>query len=236
MNAATDPLAVMPETRASILRFIKAEGCATRQQLANHLEISGEATRQHLETLTHEGWLRGAGRRKSLAQGRPATQFALTSAGDHLFPKHYDQLSVEMFDTLADNFGDDGVRTLLASLTDKQVAHWSPRLSGLSLEQRLQALRGIYFEQDPYTHVERDGDDYLLVERNCPFLNLAVRQPRLCSVTVSTLRRLLGVYVYREQRFQDGHRRCVFRVCSQSPIDEDYRFRFEADDEYQPLA
>lgn len=232
----TDPLASMPETRARILRHIKAEGCATRQELATHLGMTGEAARQHLDSLTDDGWLAEAGLRNPPGQGRPAMEFALTPAGDHLFPKHYDQLSVEMFDTLADKFGDEGVQTLLASLTDKQVAYWAPRLQGLSLAERLNALRGIYFEYDPYTYVERDGEDYLLVERNCPFLNLAVQRPRLCSVTVSTLRRLLGVYVYREQRFQDGHRRCVFRVCSHTPINDDYRFRLEADDHDAPMA
>ncbi|MDN5871164.1 MAG: MarR family transcriptional regulator [Nitrococcus sp.] len=230
MNATADPLAGMSHTRARILRYIKAQGSVTRRELAAHLDITREAARQHLQGLSREGWLADSGRRASTGQGRPARLFALTRAGDHLFPKHYDQISLEMFDTLAERFGEEGVRTLLASLTDKQVAYWAPRLRGLSLSQRLEALRGIYFEQDPYTHIERDGDDYLLVERNCPFLNLAVQRPRLCSVTVSTLRRLLGVHVHREQRFQDGDRRCVFRVCTRIAVDADYRFDFEEDD------
>lgn len=236
MTATADSLASMPQTRALILRYIKAHGCATRKELAAHLDITREAARQHLDSLSHDGWLADAGRRHAPRQGRPATQFALTPAGDHLFPKHYDQLSMEMFDTLAENFGDDGVRALLASLTDRQVAYWEPRLRGLSLAQRLDALRGIYFEHDPHTHIERDGDDYLLVERNCPFLNLAMQRPRLCSVTVSTLRRLLGVHVYREQKFQGGDRRCVFRVCSRVPVASGYRFRFEADDDRGRVA
>lgn len=225
-----DPLAGMSEARSRVLRYVKAHGWVTRQELAAHLDITREAARQHLQALADDGWLTDAGRRKSSGQGRPATLFALTPAGDHLFPKHYDRLSVEMFDTLAESFGDEGVRSLLTSLTDRQVAYWSPRLQGLSLAQRLSALRGIYFEQDPYTYIEPDGDDYLLVERNCPFLNLAVQRPKLCSVTVSVLRRLLGVSVHREHRFQDGDRRCVFRVCTRTPVDANYRFGFEAED------
>jgi predicted ArsR family transcriptional regulator len=67
-----------------------------------------------------------------------------------------------------------------------------------------------------------------LVERNCPFLNVASRRPALCSVTVSTLSRLLGHTVTREKRFQDGDGRCVFRVHLNQPINTDaFRFAFE---------
>lgn len=229
MSTATDLLENMPRTRGRILRYIKAHGSATSQELASYLAITREATRQHLESLTNDGWLTHAGLYRSTGQGRPATRFELTPAGDHLFPKHYDQLSVEMFDTLADNFGNDGIKTLLASLTDRQVGYWHPRLQGLTLPERLEALRGIYFEYDPHTYVERDGDDYLLIERNCPYLNLARQRPRLCSVTISALQRLLGVRVYREEKFQHGDRRCVFRVCSSEPIDDTFRFGFEED-------
>jgi hypothetical protein len=42
--------------------------------------------------------------------------------------------------------------------------------------------------------------------------NRATSPAVLCSTTVSTLSRLLGVRVVRDVRFQDGAGRCVFRV------------------------
>jgi predicted ArsR family transcriptional regulator len=68
----------------------------------------------------------------------------------------------------------------------------------------------------------------MLVEKNCPFLNVATRRPALCSVTVSTLSRLLGQTVTREKRFQNGDGRCVFRVHLDQPLNpETFRFAFE---------
>ena len=52
----------------------------------------------------------------------------------------------------------------------------------------------------------------LLIERNCPFLDVANRRPALCSVTVNTLSRLLGRRVERVRTFQNGHGRCAFRI------------------------
>jgi predicted ArsR family transcriptional regulator len=83
-------------------------------------------------------------------------------------------------------------------------------------------------EDDPHTSMRKDQKGYVLVERNCPFLNVAMRRPQLCAITVNTLTRLLGVRVIREERFQDGHRRCVFRVLEDQPVDTvNYRFEME---------
>lgn len=221
----------LPETRGALLRFIKAKGSAVLADMAAHLAMTREAVRQQLTALEQDGWVQRAAQRKAAGQGRPATLFALTAAGDHLFPKFYDVLTVELLDTLAETLGADALRRMLASLTDKQVAHWQDKLRGLSLAERIEALKGFYFEQDPFTHVEYDEHGTVLVEHNCPYLNLAMQRPQLCSVTVSTLSRLLGVRVKREARFQNGDRRCAFRVLADEPVAKDYQFEFETESE-----
>lgn len=227
MTQARTTLDQLPETRGALLRFIKAKGNTSLADMAAHLGMTREAVRQQLAMLEQDGWVRRAAQHKSTGQGRPATLFALTPAGDHLFPKFYDVLTVELLDTLAETLGPDALRRMLASLTDKQVAHWQNKLDGLPLAARIEALKGFYFEQDPFTHVERDAQGYLLVERNCPYLNLAMQRPQLCSVTVSTLSRLLGVRVKREAKFQNGDQHCAFRVLADQPVAADYQFEFE---------
>ena len=63
-----------------------------------------------------------------------------------------------------------------------------------------------------------DLPGYRVIERNCPYLNAAMKRPALCSVTVNSLTRLLGVRVDREERFQNGDGRCVFRVYADEPV------------------
>lgn len=221
-------LGAMPASRAAILEYLKRHGRAGRAELAGHLGHTVEAVRQHLVLLEREGWI--ARERRAGAdggRGRPSLRFRLTDAGDHLFPKHYDALGIELIDTLVESAGEPGLRQVLGALTDRQVARWREELEGLDLAEKLERLRGIYFEDDPYTRVERDERGYVLIERNCPFLNLALERPKLCSVTVSTLSRLLGVRVVREARFQDGDRHCAFRILDDEPVDPGFRFEFE---------
>lgn len=50
------------------------------------------------------------------------------------------------------------------------------------------------------------------MELNCPFLNVALQYPALCSTSVNMMSRVLDRRVVREKRFQDGDGMCVFRV------------------------
>jgi len=228
-----ETLKAMPTARSAILDRIKARGAATLQELADELEHTREAVRQQVRILMDQGWLVRE-RLPSEGRGRPEHRYTLSEAGDHLFPKHYDRMSLALVDTLAEELGEEGLKRMLAALTDRQVDEWRDRLAGRPLPERLKQLQGIYYEDDPWTEVDRDERGWVLVERNCPFLNLAQRRPKLCSVTVSTLSRLLGVEVRREARFQDGDRRCVFRVLADRPLPEGFRFAFE--DEAEPTG
>lgn len=217
-----------PDSRRLILEFIKRRGEATAAELAEHLGVTREGARQQLQLLEKEGWITRGAEQTGKGAGRPATAFQITPAGDHLFPKNYDGLSLTLVDAVADQLGQEALTRLLAAITDQQVKQWEPKLAGKTLPERIKSLKGIYFEEDPHTVVRKDAKGYVLIEHNCPFLNVALRRPQLCSVTISTLTRLLGVRVVREERFQDGDRRCVFRVLEDQPVDPaSYRFALE---------
>jgi predicted ArsR family transcriptional regulator len=215
---------------------LKQAGATTIAQLAESLQLTGEAIRQQLLQLQREGWVELApGRASRTGTGRPATTYRLTEAGDHLFPKHYGVLSVLMIDALAEELGIDALLRVLARLTDERVAAMEPLVRDLPLLERLVALKSWYLEDDPYMTAEQRDGEIRLVERNCPFLHTALSRPALCSVSVNALTRLLGVRVRREQTFQNGDGRCVFRVRAEEPIDPStWTFRLEQADHTAP--
>jgi predicted ArsR family transcriptional regulator len=226
--SATVQAPEMSEMRKAILAIVKRRGAASITELADELDVSYEAIRQQITQLHREGWLGKQIDRARSRVGRPQARYRLTPAGDHLFPKHYDALTVELLDAVGDKFGREGVAAVLADLADARVREWAPRVEGLDLEKRLRALRGIYLDGDPFVSVERDEGGLRLVERNCPFLNVASKRPVLCSLTVSVLTRLLGHRVVREERFQEGDGCCAFRVLEDQPVDpKTYRFELE---------
>ncbi len=220
-------------TRRALLGVFKQFGPSTIAALAERLNMSGEAIRQQLVQLQREGWVeavaeRTGSSRADAAAGRPPARFRITESGDHLFPKSYDGLAVMLLDTVADELGKAAFEKVLAAIAEGRVRDWEPRMRGLNLAERVQALKAVYSDGDPYMVVEKVRGGFRLIEQNCPFLSVAMQRPALCSVTVSTLSRLLGVRVVREERFQHGHGRCVFRVLANESTDPKQGFALES--------
>lgn len=215
MNRKPSP----PASARPFLETLKRKGPATIRELAQRLRITYEGARLQMGALLEGGWVMTApDERTTRGPGRRAQRFVLSEAGEHAFPKHYDALSSELVATLAQSCGPKTLLTVLERMTQARVDRWRPALERLPLKARLQALRGLYEEEDAYMEVKWRGKVPLLIERNCPFLSVARQHPALCSVSVCTLSRLLGVRVVRERRFQDGDGCCVFRVCVEEPV------------------
>ncbi|MDR4949766.1 hypothetical protein [Neobacillus cucumis] len=101
-------------------------------------------------------------------------------------------------------------------------------MRGLSFTERVAALKDIYMENDSFIEIEQHGEKILLIERNCPFANVAMKPPALCSVTVNFLTMLLGFRVVRKETFQNGDGRCVFSILTNKPVDtRSYSFLHE---------
>lgn len=196
------------------------------------MQLTGEAVRQQLLQLQREGWIEARINRthERGRTGRPATSYSLTEAGDHLFPKNYDLLNIAVLDAVTREFGSESAKKVLRRVSDERVGAIKPGVTDLPMEKRVEALRNLYSENDPYMEVEKVDDGFLLVERNCPYFNTAMQRPALCSISVDTIIRVLGVRVEREERFQDGAGRCVFHIYAKEPVDPDsWPFKLESE-------
>jgi predicted ArsR family transcriptional regulator len=210
-------LQALPELQQAILSLLK-KGRRTLGELSDDLNVSFEAVRRQVQALHLQGFVDKSLERQQ-GVGRPQSRYGLSHAGEHLFPKAYDDLAVELIDHVAERLGAEALDAVLDSFIEARVQRWHASMQGKSLPERLELLREIYREEDPHTSVERSPDGYRLIERNCPFFSVAHRRPALCRVTVDTLRRLLGYEVVREEKFQAGDGRCVFRVLEAAPIE-----------------
>jgi predicted ArsR family transcriptional regulator len=210
----------LTDIRRMILNLLKKEKSKTIAELAERLGVTYEATRQQVVHMEREGWIVGKIRRSTTrSAGRPISRYMLTALGDHLFPKGYDQLAIKLIDTVGEELGGEALKRILAAVTEEQVRAWEPMMRGKSLDERLALLRDLYVKGDSFMEIERTAEGIRLIERNCPYLNVAMRHPALCSTSVSVLARLLGVKVLRQERFQSGDQCCAFRILTDQPID-----------------
>ena len=101
----------LPESRRAILEDLKQHGSLTIARLASRLQLTGEAVRQQLLQLRREGWVEPSETQRSRI-GRPATNYRLTVKGDHLFPKQYDALLINLVDAIAAELGEEATLKL----------------------------------------------------------------------------------------------------------------------------
>jgi DeoR family transcriptional regulator, suf operon transcriptional repressor len=200
----------LSETRRRIIHLIKQNGFSSMSKLASSLEISSEAVRQHLLQLEKDGWISRYSENNGI--GRPVLNYQLTEAGEHLFKKSYDHLTIEILDTLSSELGRDALKKVLSSMIEDRISKWEPKLKGLNTIERLNALKDFYSNDDSNMEIENKSNSYTLIERNCPFHNVAMERPILCSVTVSVLTHLLGCSIKRVKRLQNGDGCCAFQI------------------------
>src|SRR5699024_5294406 len=81
---ANNFLNLLSESRTRIVQFIKSQGDASVEEVAQALGLAGSTIRQHLELLEEKGLLK----HESVAKGpgRPTSRYRLTPSGRQLFP------------------------------------------------------------------------------------------------------------------------------------------------------
>lgn len=227
-NDEPTPVDLLPDARRALLLALKRARWATIPELASDLQISNEAVRQQLGVLARDGWVISncapGENPVERVPGRPAIEYCLSPLADDLFPKRYAEMAISLFDELPD------AEATLATITDRRV-------ESLQKTARRESLRSIYREGDSYIDLAKSEHGYRLIERNCPYLQFATERPLFCSTTVSTLRRLTGCEVVREERFQDGDGRCVFHIYSDAPLGDARKnrsFEHEPEKNFEP--
>ncbi len=229
-----EAIEALSETRREILSHLKQRGGASISALANHLGISDEGTRQHLIQLERSGWVTRRDAKDSAGRsGRPASVYFVSPRGEVFFPKKYEELTLAVLEAVAELHGEAAVDAALARITDEKVKHWTARLRGKSLEQKLELLKNYYREGDEFTSVTRDRG-LALIERNCPFLDVARSKPALCCTTINVLSRVLGFEVHRRRTFQAGDGCCEFEVRVDRPLELELAVKVGGGEEQKP--
>src|SRR5215470_19687750 len=113
-------------SRRALVHILKEQGAMDAGALAERLQISAMAVRQHLYALHGEKLVTYQERRQPL--GRPAKLWQLTAAADRLFPDGYAELTLSVLTSVSEAFGKAGLARLLQLRTRDPIALYRPRV------------------------------------------------------------------------------------------------------------
>jgi len=182
-------LASLPESRRRILEFVKRRGEAGAEEIAAELAITLSGARQHLSALEHDGLLGHHSARGG--PGRPKHVFALSSAGDALFPRAYAELTNELLE-----YVEDEDPALLERIFDRRaqrrLLRTQARTVGLPFAERVRVVAEV-LDEDGYLadFACRDDGSFVITEHNCAVLGVALRYRHACSSELDFLQAAL---------------------------------------------
>ena len=209
----TPPDSAAPTARTAdrLLMLLKTRGAMTTRRLADALEISVPAVRQHLKGL--EGLVECEVVRRGV--GRPAQWWRLTAEGQQRFPDTHAELTVRLIGFIEDGLGQTALETVLQHAYQRNLRAYNERLGGVrTLGGRVKRLATIRSEEGYMAEACRSGAGWVLVEHHCPICAAAERCQGFCRNELELFRNVLGedVRVERTEYLLDGGERCAYFI------------------------
>ncbi len=179
----------------------------TVEDLAQALDITGNAVRLQLATLERDGLVRVEGRRPS---GRkPALVYGLTLRADFLLSRSYVPVLRALLDVLGDRLS-AAERISLLREVGRRLVLAAPRATGSKRERLLVAARALE-SLGGRLQLETTGRTTTLVGSGCPLGEVVQAHPEVCRVVETVVEEISGVSV-REQCDRGERPRCSFVV------------------------
>lgn len=210
------PVAGFRGLQRRLLVALKKAQPLTVKELATQFGITPNALRRHLKTLENAGLVHY--RAEVRGVGGPRFAYALSDAGEALFPRAYSGALADALEQVRAEQGAEGVvrvfRRQWSALADAAV----PLMAGRPLGERaallaeLRTRQGYMAESD-----ELSAEESVIREYNCAIRDIAARFPEVCVAEERFFAELLGASVEREGHILGGCNACEYRLRAPDP-------------------
>ncbi len=202
--------AMASPTREVILKTLKSKGKCTVNELAEAAEVSPVSVRHHIAALQAEDLV--VAEEVKHGVGRPYHQFSLTEKGFELYPSRYFRLTNRLLDEIKDHVSADLVSELFTGVANAMAVQYATQLQGLSLDERLPRLMEMLREEGFDADYERRGDEVIIRELGCPYVQIGKEHPEVCAVDTRFIATALDVPTERVNCVLDGATHCTFTL------------------------
>lgn len=190
----------------------------TVAQLAESLKLSPQAVRRHLDGLRADALIDVRQVRHGV--GRPSLVFFVTERGVEMGGRTYVQLLSRMFRHLegldagkvSGATGRQVVERMFTGIAEEVAADHRDEVRGETLDRRVEEASRALSQEGIVDGWEKDGDNFHLVNGDCPYLKLAEMSEAACSADRHSIELLVGAQVEQTKRIVDGAPCCEYIV------------------------
>ena len=197
-------------TQRRVLEALKRRGEATADELAETLEISASAVRQHLSALRSAGLIEA--RQERGHTGRPADRYHATERANPLFVTP-DDLSIELLE-LVDDEHPELVDRVFDRRRERLVEAAETHLAGSSIEARVAGVTELLDAQGYLCDWEQVGAGHFRINlHNCAIWAVASRFRKACASELEYLQGVLpDATVARVTHKTSGAHTCAYDI------------------------
>jgi DeoR family suf operon transcriptional repressor len=200
----------MKSTRDHILQTLLRHPRSTINELAEAVGINPISARHHLTNLQVEGLVTAEEERHGV--GRPRLVYYLTEDGLERFPTRYLRLTTRLLSQMKEKLPKPFVGELFQEVATNLAAEHEGEMKGLNVEERLQVLKDLLSEEGFVVEWEKKGQEYLIPEITCPYLQVGQSHPEICTVDQTLISKMLAVPAEKVQCILNGNAHCTYVV------------------------
>ena len=200
----------MKSTRDRIMQTLLRQPRTTINELAVAVGINPISVRHHLTNLQVEGLVGTEEERHGV--GRPRLVYFLTEAGTERFPTRYLRLTTRLLAQMKDSMPEPVVSKLFAQMADGMANEYANQMQGLNMEERLDLAKTLLTEEGFDIQWERSGSQYKIHEITCPYLQIGLSHPEVCTVDQTLISKMLAVPAEKVQCLLQGDAHCTYVV------------------------
>jgi len=200
----------MKSTREKILQTLLRKPRSTINELAEVVGINPISVRHHLTNLQMEGLVEGQEERHGV--GRPRLVYILTEDGMEHFPTRYLRLTTRLLSQMKETMEGPVVAKLFGQVAEDLAKEYESDIKGLSIEERLDFVQDVLAQEGFTVEWEKKDDKYQIHEISCPYYQIGVAHPEVCTVDQTLISKMLALPASKVQCILDGGTHCTYVV------------------------
>ena len=200
----------MKSTKDKILQTLLRRPRITINELAEAVEINPISVRHHLTNLQMEGLIEAEEVRHGV--GRPRLVYSLTQDGMERFPTKYLRLTTRLLAQMKETMPAPVVAELFNQIAEDLASEYSSQIQGLSMEERLEFVKELLAQEGFTVEWEKKGGEYQIHEISCPYYQIGVAHPEVCTVDQTLISKMLALPANKVQCILDGGAHCTYVV------------------------
>jgi predicted ArsR family transcriptional regulator len=200
----------MKSTKDKILQTLLRKPRISINELAEAVGINAISVRHHLTNLTAEGLISADEERHGV--GRPRLVYSLTEDGMEKFPTKYLRLTTRLLDQMKDSMPGPVVAKLFSQIAEDMANEYSAEMKNLSMEERLDFVQALMAREGFTVEWEKKGSDYQIHEISCPYYQIGIAHPEVCTVDQTLISKMLALPVNKIQCILNGAAHCTYVI------------------------